>query len=56
MDNSIGAAILLLRKNDYAVIKLSKYQRESAKECEEIAESGGQKDCFGCPCSACVVE
>lgn len=53
MDEKITEAKKLLRENGYAVIKLSKYQIGASKECDEME---GSKDCFGCPCSACVVQ
>jgi len=46
-------AIDLLRENDYAVIKLSECQLSDSKKCEE---SGFEKDCSECSCSACVVQ
>jgi hypothetical protein len=52
MEDKLKEAIDLLRENDYAVTKLSKSQIEDRKECGELE---GDKECFGCSCSDCVV-
>lgn len=52
MEDKIEEAIKLLRGNGYAVIKLSQSQIKDRKECGELE---GNKECFGCSCSDCVV-
>ncbi len=52
VEENINVAIKLLRENGYSVIKLSKSQIKDRKECGELE---GDKECFGCSCSDCVV-
>lgn len=53
MEDKIKEAIILLRGNDYAVMKLSPSQIEDMDDCEA---QNFEKDCTGCSCSCCVVE
>lgn len=53
MDDKIKEAIKLLRENGYIVRKLSKTQQEDADECETL---DGDKECFGCSCSVCIMQ
>lgn len=53
--NSEERAKKLLRGNNYAVIKKSKRMLADTNECEEMSNSGVDKECLGCSCSICIM-
>ena len=56
MNEEIEQAIKLLQKNGYIVKKWTSAMEKDAKECEEMSESGKDKDCVGCACSMCIAQ
>ena len=56
MEEQIKQAIKLLKENGYVVKRWTRAMDEDAKECEEMAEKGLDKDCCGYACAICLCQ